>query len=61
MKQLKKLNLEDFIKKYKGRTHITCGVHFTDGDMVSVQNMSFPYVEYVIKSSGKELKYVAIF
>lgn len=61
MKQLKKLNFEDFQKKYKGRTHISCGIHFTDGTMLSVQNMSFPYVEYAVKSGNKELSYIAIF
>ena len=61
MKQLKKLSFEDFKKHYKGRTHITCGIHFTDGTMLSVQNMSYPYVEYVIKCDKKELKYIAIF
>ena len=61
MKQLKKLNFKDFEKKYKGRTHISCGIHFTDGTMLSVQNMSYPYVEYVVKDANKELNYIAIF
>lgn len=61
MKQLKKLSFEDFEKKYKGKTHISCGIHFVDGTMLSVQNMSFSYVEYAVKSEDKKLSYIAIF
>lgn len=61
MKKLKKLSLEEFKKEYANRRHISCGIHFTDETMLSINNMNSAYVEYIINSSEKELKYIAIF
>lgn len=61
MKKLKKLSLEEFKNEYANRRHISCGIHFTDGTMLSINNMNSAYVEYIINSSEKELKYIAIF
>lgn len=61
MKTLKKLSLEEFKNKYQNRRHISCGIHFTDGTMLTINNMTSAYVEYIINSSEKELKYIAIF
>ena len=61
MKTLKKLTFEEFQERYKGWTHISCGIHFTDGDFVGIQNVSFPYAEYTIKTYGKEVAYIAVF
>lgn len=61
MKTLKKLSLEEFKNKYQNRRHISCGIHFTDGTMQTINNMPALYVEYVVNNSEKELKYIAIF
>ena len=61
MKTLQKLDLESFKKKYQNRSHISCGIHFSDGSFVSVQNSFYSYIEYVIKDSDKELAYIAVF
>lgn len=61
MKKLKKLSVSEFTKLYSGMTHLSCGIHFIDEDFVSIQNSSFSYIQYVIKTSKKEVSYIAIF
>lgn len=58
MKQIKKYTLEQF-SKYVGRTHMSVGIHYVDGSMESVMNVSYSYIMYVIKSSNKEVSYIA--
>ena len=61
MKTLKKISVQEFENKYKGRTHISCGIHYVDGDLSSIQNVSYPYLLYILKTSSKEVAYIAIF
>ena len=61
MKTLKKLSLKEFKNKYQNRRHISCGIHFTDETMLTINNMTSAYVEYIINRSEKELKCIAIF
>lgn len=60
MKTLKKLSLEKFKNKYQNRRHISCGINYIDGSKDTLINVNFPYVEYIIKNSKKEVKYIAI-
>lgn len=56
---LKKLSLEEFRNKYKNRNHIYCGIKFSDETTFTIMNMSFSYIDYFIKNSKKEVKYIA--
>jgi len=60
MRTLKKLNFEEFKNKYSNKKHISCGITYEDDSKETVMNANFPYVEYVIKSSKKDVKYIAI-
>lgn len=60
MRTVKKLNFEEFKNKYSSKKHISCGITYEDDSKETVMNANFPYVEYVIKSSKKDVKYIAI-
>ena len=60
MKHLKKLTFERLEKK-SGDRHVSGGLHFTDGFMVSFQNASVNQILSYIKTSGKEFAYFATF
>lgn len=58
MKKIVKYTVEEFMKKFTGRTHISAGIHYDDGSMESVFNCSFPYIKYLL-TSGKTVSYIA--
>lgn len=60
MRTLKKLTLEQLEKK-AGERHISGGLHFANGSMVSMQNVSVSQVISYIKSCGREFLYFATF
>lgn len=37
---MKKYNVEQFIQKYNGKRHISCGIHYSDGSHECVMNVS---------------------
>ena len=59
MKQIKRYTLEQFTKKYEGQRHISCGLNYKDGCKETVMNVSFSMIIYTIKSSNRELDFIA--
>lgn len=60
MKKLKKLTLEDLSKK-NGTRHTSGAIHFSDGSMVTFQNVSVSQILSYIRTCGKEFSYFATF
>jgi len=56
MNNMTRYTIDRFIEKYAGRRHISAGVHFKDGNIISFMNNSFSQImEYI---SSKDIDYI---
>ena len=47
---MKRYTVKEFEKKYAGRNHISCGVHYADGTHDCVANAPFSWIADFIKN-----------
>ena len=55
---MKKYTLQEFIKKYENRRHISCGITYIDGTHDTMMNMSCSQIISWINSKRKEVAFI---
>jgi hypothetical protein len=56
---MRKYTLEQFMKKYKGKNGICCGINYIDGDKDLVMNISFSQILSFIRLKNKDVAFIA--
>lgn len=55
---MKKYTLEQFVKKYENKRHISCGINYVNGEHDTMMNVSCSQIISMIKSINKEVDFI---
>lgn len=55
---MEKYTLEQFIKKYENKRHISCGINYVGGGHDTMMNASYSQIISYIKATSEEVDFI---